>query len=137
MVRFGRHKAEQYRKLMNKSADSLADEQAAYAPMLTEAWKPDTDYEAGKRLCYSEKLYKVLQAHTSQETWTPDTAVSLYAEVLIPDPSIIPEWVQPTSANPYMKGDKVRHNGKKWESAVDNNVWEPGAVGTETLWVEF
>ena len=32
--------------------------------------------------------------------------------------------------------DKVMHNGKKWESLVDNNVWEPGATGTESLWKE-
>ena len=29
------------------------------------------------------------------------------------------------------------HNGKTWESLVDNNVWEPGAVGTESLWKEI
>ena len=23
---------------------------------------------------------------------------------------------------------------KTWESLVDNNVWEPGALGTESLW---
>ncbi len=27
-------------------------------------------------------------------------------------------------------------NGKVWESLVANNVWEPGAVGTETVWRE-
>jgi hypothetical protein len=31
----------------------------------------------------------------------------------------------------------VTHNGKTWESLIDNNVWEPGAVGTETLWKEI
>ena len=33
-----------------------------------------------------------------------------------------------------MTGDRVKHNGKTWESLVDNNVWEPGAQGTEALW---
>lgn len=72
----------------------------------------------------------------SQADWLPDAAVSMYTKVLIPDANIIPEWVQPDSTNAYMKGDKVLHNGKVWESLVDNNVWEPGAVGTETLWRE-
>ena len=31
---------------------------------------------------------------------------------------------------------RVKHNGKVWESLVANNVWEPGAVGTETVWRE-
>lgn len=38
------------------------------------------------RLRYGDKLYKVLQDHTSQADWTPDTAVSLYVEVS--DPAI-------------------------------------------------
>ena len=45
---------------------------------------------------------------------------------------LIPEWEQPSSVNPYMKGDKVTHNGKTWESSIDNNVWEPSVYG----WVE-
>ena len=68
------------------------------------------------------------------ETWNPKDAPSLYAVVLIPDENIIPEWIQPDSTNPYMIGDKVTHNGVTYESLVDNNVWEPGAAGTETLW---
>ena len=31
---------------------------------------------------------------------------------------------------------QVTHNGKTWESLADNNVWEPGAIGTESLWKE-
>lgn len=77
-------------------------------------------------------LYTVLQAHTSQATWTPDVSPSLFARVLIPDPEVVPDWVQPDSTNPYMTGDKVRHNDKVWESTVDNNVWEPGVYG----WIE-
>ena len=46
----------------------------------------------------------------------------------------IGEWEQPDSTNPYITGDRVKHNGKTWESLVDNNVWEPGAQGTEALW---
>ena len=57
-------------------------------------------------------------------------------KVLIPTSSEIPEWEQPSSTDPYMKGDKVKHNGKTWKSLVDNNVWEPGATGTESLWAE-
>ena len=42
---------------------------------------------------------------------------------------MIPEWEQPDSTNPYMKGDKVTHGGKTWVSDIDNNVWEPGVYG--------
>ena len=85
---------------------------------------------------YADVLYKCLTAHTAQESWTPDVSPSLWAKVLIPEPSVIPEWEQPGSTNGYSKGDKVTHNGKTWESLVDNNVWEPGVIGTESLWKE-
>lgn len=131
MIQFTKSKAEIYRQIMNKAASELSDSDAVNAPMLFERWEPDKQYEVGMRLCYGDKLYKVLIAHTSQDSWTPDAAPSLFAEVLIPDPSVIPEWVQPSSTNPYMIGDKVRHNDKVWVSTVDNNVWEPGVYGWE------
>ena len=43
-----------------------------------------------------------------------------------------PEWVQPTGAqDAYAKDSKVTHNGKKWISSYDANVWEPGVYGWE------
>ncbi len=47
-----------------------------------------------------------------------------------------PQW-QPydgINAGRYMTGTKVSHRGEKFESLVDNNVWEPGVFGTETVW---
>jgi hypothetical protein len=71
-------------------------------------------------------LYKVLQQHTSQETWTPDVAHSLFAKVLNETlDGSTPEWEQPDSTNGYMKGDKVMFEGKTYESLIDNNVWSP------------
>lgn len=99
-------------------------------------WSAGQAYTAGFKVQYGGTLYKCLTAHTSQDDWTPDAAPSLFAKVLIPDENIIPEWEQPDSTNPYMTGDKVTHNGKTWESLVDNNVWEPGIPGTESLWKE-
>ena len=112
------------------------DEQALAASAVYPGWKEEIEYAVGERVLYNDVLYKVLTAHTSQETWTPDVSASLFAKVLIPDADVIPEWEQPDSTNAYMKGDKVAHNGKTWVSLVDNNVWEPGAVGTESLWKE-
>ena len=33
-------------------------------------------------------------------------------------------------------GSDSNFGGKVWVSSVDNNVWEPGATGTESLWTE-
>lgn len=133
MIQFARWQAEKYRALMNKAANSLDDSDAAYAPMLFERWEEGVQYVVGARVCYGDKLYKVLIAHTSQSDWTPDVSPSLFAEVLIPDPTVIPEWVQPSSTNPYMIGDKVRHNNKVWISIADYNVWEPGVYGWDEV----
>ena len=53
-------------------------------------------------------------------------------------PSGYPIWTQPYGASDaYQKDDIVQHNGKLWISLIENNVWEPGAVGTESLWREY
>ena len=118
------------RAIIEANSKTATDEQAAEAPYIFPAWNGDgVQYETGDRVQYDGKAYKVLQAHISQTAWTPTDAASLYAEILIPDPEVIPEWEQPDSTNPYMKDDKVTHNGKTWTSDVDNNVWEPGVYG--------
>lgn len=91
-------------------------------------WEVGVTYEVGRYLQYKSVLYKVLQPHTSQETWTPDIASSVYAKVLIdPTGETIPEWEQPDSTNAYMTGDKVRFEGVVYESTMDNNIWSPTA----------
>ena len=122
-------KLKRLRAAIEETSEGLTDEAAAYVPELFPMWRAGEEYAVGDRRQWKGKLYKVLIAHTSQEQWMPDVAVSLFAEVLIPDPSVIPEWVQPSSTNAYMTGDKVRHNGKVWVSTIDNNVWEPGVFG--------
>lgn len=113
--------------------EKATDEQALAALALYPAWRSGMDYAVGIRVLYNGILYKVLTAHTSQDDWTPDAAPSLFAKVLIPDETVVPEWEQPDSTNPYSAGDKVTHNGKTWVSDIDNNVWEPGVYG----WTEL
>lgn len=123
-------------KVAEIQAQSLTDEQAIEVQPIYPEWSGDgIEYEKDFKVNYDGVLYKVLQKHTSQADWTPTEAPSLFAKVLT-EPGVIKEWEQPESTNPYMKGDKVSHNGKTWESIVDNNVWEPGVQGTEALWKE-
>ena len=118
------------RAIIEANSRQATDEEAVNAPYIFPAWDGSgVNYETGDRVQYDGAAYKVLQAHTSQEAWTPDAAVSLFTKILIPDPEVIPDWEQPGATNPYMKGDKVKHNGKTWISDVDNNVWEPGVYG--------
>ena len=48
-----------------------------------------------------------------------------------------PEWVQPTGAHDaYAKDSQVTHNGERYVSQIDANVWEPGMFGSESLWAK-
>ena len=54
--------------------------------------------------------------------------------------AVYEDWVQPIAGltSKYQHGAIVQHNGKLWQSAYPGqNVWEPGAVGTESLWVDY
>ena len=116
-------------------ARTLSDEQALQVPTLYPEWTGDgVTYQTDERIRYQDILYKVLQAHTSQEIWTPDTSPSLFAKILVPDEGIIPNWERPESTNGYAAGDKVCHGGEIWESLIDENAWEPGEIGTENQW---
>ena len=57
--------------------DATAVRMTAFYP----EWAKDTAYTVGYKVRYLGKLYKVVQAHTSQETWTPDITASLYTRI--------------------------------------------------------
>ena len=119
--------ARKLRPYIEKAALSLSDEDALEAVNLFANWQPNKAYIKDERVNYEGILYKCLQAHTSQDGWTPTAAPSLWAKVLIPDANVIPEWEQPDSTNPYMIGDKVLFEGQVYESVIDNNIWSPAA----------
>lgn len=128
-----REEAKLFIEAFVKLRELATDDMSLQVLNLYPTWKSEVEYKVGQRVLYNDILYKILQDHTSQEAWTPTDAPSLFAQVLIPDENVIPEWVQPDSTNPYMTGDKVIHNGKTWVSTVDNNSWEPGVFGWEEL----
>lgn len=92
-------------------------------------WAYPVDYKTGNIRAHGGKLYRCLQNHTSQETWTPDAAPSLWVGISDPTEEW-PAWSQPVgSTDAYAKGAQVSHNGKHWTSDVDANMWEPGVYG--------
>lgn len=130
---------EEYEKEFNKQEEilkqlerksmlmSLSDEESYSIRYLFEEWKVNTNYKKNEKVKYKNKFYKVLQDHTSQADWTPDTASSLYVE--ISDPNVeYPEFKQPTGAHDaYNIGDKITFNGKKYISLINGNAWSPEA----------
>lgn len=124
-----RAKAYKLRELILKISKYLDDSDALQGIELFPHWSSEKSYEVGDRVSFDGILFKCLQAHQSQDTWTPSDSPSLWARV--DDPSVeFPEWVQPLgSTDAYRLGDKVSHNGKHWISIVDNNIWEPSVYG--------
>lgn len=117
-----RAKALILRKMIEKSATYLSDNDALEAVELYPMWAVNTAYTADERIRHEDILYRCVQAHTSQEGWEP------------PNVDEWPEWIQPAgSQDAYSKGDKVSHNDKHWVSDVDNNVWEPGVYGWQEV----
>lgn len=126
-------KARSLRPYIVKASASLDDTDALQAVELFAPWKVDTAYAVDDRIRYGGKLYRVVQAHTSQSDWTPDVTPALYTEIA--EPGTIPVWRKPTGAqDAYTTGDKVHYptaDDAVWVSTVDNNVWEPGVYGWE------
>ena len=120
-------------KLAVKQARQVTDDTEALSlQILYKQWDDQIGktLKVGEYINYNKILYKVLQEHTVQEEWKPDVSPSLFAKVLVdPTGETILEWEQPDSTNPYMKGDKVTHNGITYVCDIDNNVWEPGVHG--------
>ena len=115
------------REIIEKASASLEDTDALDAVELFPLWAVGVAYSVGERIQYDGKLYKVVQAHTSQADWTPPTVPALFTEVA--KPGEIPVWKQPTGAqDAYNKGDKVWYpdvNTTVYESVIDSNVWSP------------
>ena len=120
-------------ELARIQAQSLSDADAVRVVALYDEWSGDgVEYKQGDRRRFQGYLVKCLQDHTSQLDWAPNAAPSLWALILPGQEGSGVEvgvWQQPGSTNGYSEGDKVVHGGHLWQSDVDDNVWEPGAVG--------
>lgn len=119
-------KVKTFREKLETVSQSLPDDLAQFSVAMYPHWNGDSmHYPKDYRVQHEDVVYKCLQEHDSQPTWTPTDAPSLWAKVLVPSPDVIPDWEQPDSTNGFMTGDKVRYNGKVYESLIDNNVWSP------------
>lgn len=113
--------------------DSVTNDVALHMVDMFPVWNPNgVTYKKGKRISYNGVLYEVVKEHVSQENWKPDITPSEYAKVISSISGEIQEWEQPLPTNAYKLGDRVKHNGRYYESTYDGaNVWEPGVVGEE------
>lgn len=125
--------AEQFRKALQMFAASLSEEKAMEVATIYDPWAEGKAYAVGDFLTYGEnsvgdpQLYKVVQVHTSQADWKPDTTPALYVAIGL-DEQGYPVWSQPTgSHDAYNNGDIVEYNGTLYQSLIDGNVYSPDA----------
>ena len=126
-----RSKALALRARIEKAAVSLSDEEALGGVELFPAWAADTSYTLNVRVRCGGKLYKCVQAHTSQAGWEPPKVPALWTEVA--KPGEIPVWRQPSGAqDAYHVGERVHYPdaaGPVYESLIDGNTWAPDVYG--------
>ncbi|MDU5912823.1 MAG: sugar-binding protein [Anaerococcus vaginalis] len=91
-------------------------------------------YEENEKFTYKDKVYEVIQDHTSQTTWLPESTPALYREYLNVEiqnqdgstTEVVAEFKQPTGAHDaYNKGDKILFKGKIYKSKIDANTFSP------------
>ena len=121
------------REAMDVASAYLDEEIALECVHLYRGWKIGKEYNIDEYLTYGlnnvgdPQLYKVVQANTSQEGWTPDITPALYVAIGLDDGGY-PIWSQPTGAHDaYNIGDIVDYNGTLYISLVNGNIWAPDA----------
>ena len=76
-----RAKARQLRQLIEQLAVMLDNEAALTGVELFPMWATDTAYAVDDRVQRNGKLWRCIQAHTSQAGWEPENAASLWTEI--------------------------------------------------------
>ena len=74
-------KAKQLRKLIESLAVTLDDTTALTGIELFPKWQSSKAYSVGDRVQYNSTLYRCVQAHTSQNDWTPDATPAMWAVI--------------------------------------------------------
>lgn len=75
--------AQAIRSSMDAAAGYLTDQQSARAPLLYPVWRPGLTVAKDTRRYYAptKRLYKAVQAHTTQEGWEPDKTPALWTAI--------------------------------------------------------
>lgn len=122
-----------------------AEEREEVISMAQENAKPENNYaEVNARIdkVFEEisSLRQTVNANAKGMATIKEAVEKLGASVPSPEEPVVAEWPEwypwdGVSLNPWQSGSKCTHSGVKYISRVNNNVWEPGAVGVyETIW---
>lgn len=117
--------------LLSAFAESMDDDELASVALALPEWGPGVKYKRGAACQHEGVAYRVVanvSKNNDAEPGTPEGA-DYYAPVDV-GPSGVQAWEPDKS---YMKGERVEHGGRVWESLKNNNREEPG---TRDRWSE-
>ena len=83
--------------------ETLTDEVALNYVVLYPDWKVGQELSVGDRVEYEGKLYKVVQAHTTQESWTPDLTPSLFEPIDVVNEGTLENPIVAVAGMAYLK----------------------------------
>ena len=119
--------------LMQAQVNEQSDEEALNNIELFPTWisKMGENVSVGERLYHDGKLWKVLQAHTVQESWKPDVAASLFVQVQIDSEQGTKDNPIPYSLNmELVEGKYYIQDGVLYKCirALAQSVWDLSAL---------
>ena len=74
-------RARALRPYIVKASASLTDADALKAKELYRRWAADMTVAVDDRLVHADRLYRVTQAHTTQEGWEPDKTPAMFTVI--------------------------------------------------------
>ena len=107
----------------------LSDHECASVAAIFPEWEAGFDVSPGEVYDWDGTLVEVLQAHTTQDDWTPDAVPALFKIHRTPD---MTEWIAGISVE---VGEEFSYQGATYrvvQAHTTQTGWEPPIVGA--LW---
>ena len=115
------------KQILQEKVTEQTDEEALGNIELFPTWqsKIGVQVNQGDRLYFDDKLFKVLQTHTPQEDWRPDTTASLYVQVVKDDAGTIDNPISFELNMELVEGKYYTEDGVKYlcVRALAQSVW--------------
>ena len=113
---------QQRRMLENTILQKQDNKTALKMNLLYPTWQVGVKYTKDYKVQYNNKLYKVLQEHTSQENWKPDIAVTLYQVIDEEHEGTIDDPIPAAVNMIYYKDKYYIENGTIYKCIRDSEI---------------
>ena len=123
-----RNEALCYRAAIEAGANAVerTDEEALVVKDIYPAWEVGVELAVDDRVRSNGKLYRVLQAHTTQEGWQPENAPALFVDAAAAgEYREIKDNMLPTEAFALGEIGWYKEKDNLWKSLIDANTYTP------------